>query len=59
MPDDAVQDDRHVEAVQDRPQELEDKLQDVKESPTEKSGGDPVQPTNDRDAQILDPESRG
>ncbi len=50
-----MHDDRHVEPdVLDRPQELEDKLDDVKESETPKSGGDPVQPTNDRDAQILE-----
>lgn len=48
-------DDRQVEPdVLDRPQELQDKLDDVQESETPESAGEPVQPTNDRDAQILE-----
>lgn len=50
-----MSDDRHVEPdVLDRPEGLEQKLQDTKESDTPKSGDEPVQPTNARDAEILE-----
>ena len=46
-----MEDERHKQPVEDRPQELQDKLQDVKESDPGRAGGDDGPPFNDRDAQ--------
>lgn len=46
-----MEDERHSQPVEDRPQELKDKLQDVHESDPGKSGGDDAPPFNPRDAQ--------